>query len=147
MLAEKQKATNFDLLDGHQQRHQLSDALGKWVILYFYPKDDTPGCTREACAFRDNQASLLEKDCVIYGVSRDSLDSHAKFVKKYDLNFPVLSDETLAAHQAYGVLEDNKTQRATFLIDPQGMIAKVWPKVMVDGHADQVLAALTSLCQ
>lgn len=142
MLRETQKAPNFSLLDAQHQKHALKDSLGQWVVLYFYPKDDTPSCTKEACAFRDNQTALLEKNCVIYGISRDNTDSHDKFVKKYDLNFPILSDHTLSVHQAYGVLDDDKTVRATFLIDPTGMIVQVWPKVRVEGHIDQVLCAL-----
>jgi peroxiredoxin Q/BCP len=109
-------------MDAKHQIHTLSKHKGQYVLIYFYPKDDTPGCTKEACAFRDNQETLLKNQVLVYGISRDSAESHAKFSQKYDLNFTLLSDPELKAHKAYGVLEENKTKRSTFLIDKKGNI-------------------------
>ena len=123
------------------------------VVLYFYPKDDTPGCTREACEFRDSQAAIKKAGAVVLGVSGDSLDSHGKFKTKYKLNFPLLSDpgnQVATKFGAYGekTLYGRKFMgiiRSTFVIDGDGVVRKVFPKVKVDGHAAKVLEAVTSL--
>ena len=122
---------------------ELVDYKGKWIVLYFYPKDDTPGCTREACGFQDLSKIFHEHNAVILGVSRDDADSHQDFKKKYKLAFPLLSDPDLTLHKAYGAW-DEKVIRSTFLIDPQGKITKIWPNVKVDGHVEKVLKAIKS---
>ncbi len=144
------KAPDFKLLADDGRTLSLKDFRGKKVVLYFYPKDDTPGCTAEACSFRDNLARVTTKGAVILGVSRDDHGSHGKFRDKYHLNFPLLSDDDGKVTEAYGVWKQKKLygrefmgiERTTFLIDAQGKVAKVWPKVKVDGHTDEVLAAL-----
>lgn len=148
------KAPPFDLPAYPEGRYKLSQFKGKQnVVLYFYPKDDTPGCTTEACEFRDKIDTFEGADTIVLGVSCDSLDSHEKFGDKFDLPFPLLSDEDHAVAEKYGVwVEKNMygrksmgVQRATFLIDKQGKIAAVWPKVKVDGHVAAVAAALEEL--
>ncbi|MEI6805628.1 MAG: peroxiredoxin [Myxococcaceae bacterium] len=129
---------------------EQADYKGQWIVLYFYPKDDTPGCTREACGFQDLSKIFHEHNAVILGVSRDNAESHQEFKKKYKLEFPLLSDPDLSLHKAYGAYGEKtsygKTSmgviRSTFLIDPQGNIAKVWPNVKVDGHVEKVLEAI-----
>jgi thioredoxin-dependent peroxiredoxin len=131
----------------------LSDYQGKYVVLYFYPKDDTPGCTKESCAFRDLNAAFDEVNAVIFGVSLDDADSHAKFATKFSLNFPLLADSDKSVSLAYEVYKEKKNygktymgiERTTFVIAPDGKIAKVYPRVSVDGHADAVLAFIQSL--
>ncbi|MHB1757336.1 MAG: peroxiredoxin [Leptospirillum sp.] len=128
----------------------LSDLRGRTVVLYFYPKDDTPGCTREACDFRDAFEPLKRAGVVVLGVSRDSLESHGKFVKKYDLNFPLLSDPEGAICTAYGVLKEKSMygrksigiERTTVVIGADGTIRKIYPKVKVDGHVAQIMSFL-----
>ena len=128
----------------------LADLRGKNVILYFYPKDDTSGCTKEACAFRDDFAEFKKRGAVVVGVSPDSVKSHDKFVKKYRLPFTLLADEDKKIVQAYGVWGQKTfwgrkymgTHRVTFLIGPDGRIKKIWPEVKPEGHAAEVLAAL-----
>jgi peroxiredoxin Q/BCP len=123
------------------------------VVLYFYPRDNTPGCTQEACDFRDNLAAFHRGDTVVLGVSTDGLQSHEKFAQKYELPFPLLSDADHKVAGKYGVWVEKKQygrtymglQRATFLIDKQGRIAAVWPKVSVKGHAAEVAAKLTEI--
>ena len=123
------------------------------VVLYFYPRDNTPGCTREACDFRDNIASLQSADTAVLGVSTDSLKSHEKFAEKFELPFPLLSDEKHEVAEKYGVWVEKKQygrtymglQRSTFLIDKQGKIAAVWPKVSVAGHVAEVAAKVREL--
>lgn len=123
------------------------------VVLYFYPRDNTPGCTQEACDFRDNLAAFHRGDTVVLGVSTDGLQSHEKFAQKYELPFPLLSDADHKVAERYGVWVEKKQygrtymglQRATFLIDKQGRIAAVWPKVSVKGHAAEVAAKLTEI--
>ncbi|MES2503840.1 MAG: peroxiredoxin [Myxococcota bacterium] len=140
-LKEGMKAPAFKELEKHS---------GQWVVLYFYPKDDTPGCTREACSFRDLSKDFHKHNAVIYGVSRDDHDSHEAFKSKYELPFPLLSDPDLKLHRAYGAYGEKtsygKTSmgviRSTVLIDPKGHIAKIWPNVKVDGHVEKVLAAI-----
>lgn len=145
-----EQAPPFALKDQNGTLHTLDDYRGKWVVLYFYPKDETPGCTREACSFRDNISALQSRNAVILGVSADNAASHDSFASKFDLNFPLLADTARTAINTYGVSVEREsdgrkilgTQRATFLIDPQGKIAKVWPKVTVEGHVEEVLAEI-----
>jgi thioredoxin-dependent peroxiredoxin len=128
----------------------LADFKGKSVILYFYPKDDTPGCTKEACGFRDQFEEFQKKGAVVLGVSVDPVKSHDKFVEKFKLPFPLLADEDKKIVQAFGVWGEKSfmgrtylgTHRVTFLIGPDGRIKKIWPKVKPEEHAAEVLAAL-----
>lgn len=128
----------------------LSDYAGKNVILYFYPKDDTPGCTKEACAFRDSFADFKKKGAVIFGVSPDSVKSHDKFVEKFKLPFTLLADVDKKIVEAYGVWGEKSFMgrkymgvfRVTFLVGPDGSIKKIWPQVKPEEHATEVLAAL-----
>ena len=128
----------------------LAGLRGSRVVLYFYPKDDTPGCTREACSFRDSMSRLQGHGATILGVSKDSIDSHHRFREKYGLPFALASDPDNAVATSYGAFGKKKmygkevtgTIRSTYLIDPQGYIERVWSPVKVDGHVDQVLAAL-----
>ncbi len=145
-----QSAPDVRLVDDQGRAVRLSDFRGQPVVLYFYPKDDTPGCTREACAFRDGIAKIRQRGAVVLGVSADSVESHQRFKEKFKLNFPLLSDANKAAVQAFGVWKQKsmygKTymgiERTTFIIDRDGKIAKVFPKVNVDGHFEEVLAGL-----
>ncbi len=131
-------------------RISLADYLGQNVILYFYPKDDTPGCTKEACSFRDHFAALKAKGAVVLGVSTDPVKSHDKFVEKFKLPFTLLADEDKQIVNAYGVWGEKTfmgrkylgTNRVTFLIDPKGKIKKIWPKVKPEEHVAEVLAEL-----
>lgn len=132
-------APDFTLLDQNNQPHSLQDYRGKWVILYFYPKDDTPGCTTEACNFRDSLRELQKLGLVVLGVSKDSVASHGKFAAKYQLNFPLLSDPDHQVIEQY-----QASSRTTYLIDPQGYIAKVYPKVNPTQHAAEILADFPS---
>ena len=143
-------APKFTLKNQDGASVSLADFKGKHVVLYFYPKDDTPGCTVEAQAFRDALGDLESLGAVVLGVSPDSEASHEKFCKKYDLNFELLADADHATAESYGVWVEKhnygKTymgiQRATFLIDPKGKVAHVWPKVKPEGHAAEVLGVL-----
>jgi peroxiredoxin Q/BCP len=147
------KAPAFTLTAADGSKVRLSDFAGKPVVLYFYPKDDTPGCTKEACAFRDAQADLKKAGAVVLGVSADDTESHAKFRDKYKLNFPLLSDLDHKIADKYGAWREKNMygkksmgiQRSTYLIDPAGKVARVWKRVQVDGHDQQVLAALEAL--
>jgi peroxiredoxin Q/BCP len=124
----------------------LSENRGKPSVVYFYPKDDTPGCTKEACAFRDTWARFSERGVVIFGVSRDSAASHATFLEEHALPFPLVADETGAVQAAYGVPSRfGMAARVTFLVDGSGRIAHVWPDVDPGVHATQVLAAIDEL--
>ena len=137
--------------DGAKVR--LSAFKGQPVVLYFYPKDDTPGCTKEACAFRDRSAELAALGAKVLGVSPDSVERQAKFRDKYGLNFPLLSDPDHQVAEKYGAWREKTLygkkslgiQRSTFLVDAQGKVAKVWPRVQVAGHDEQVLLALREL--
>ena len=147
------RAPAFQLKDDQGRTVKLSDFKGRPVVLYFYPKDDTPGCTKEACAFRDASSRLEKLGAVVLGVSPDAVESHAKFRDKYHLNFPLLSDPQHRVAEKYGAWREKnmygkKTmgiQRSTYLIGPDGKIAKVWKRVRVDGHDRQVLEALAEL--
>ncbi len=152
MLKIGQPVPNFTLLDDTGASVSLSSFRGKKVVVYFYPKDDTPGCTKEACAFRDGIAQLKARGAVVLGVSADSVESHGKFKTKYRLNFPLLSDAQKAVAHAYGVWKQKSLygrtfmgiERTTFLIDEQGRITRIFPKVKVEGHGDDVLAAMSA---
>src|SRR3989304_4112168 len=141
-------APDFDGPTWNGTRLGLKDFVGKKnVVLYFYPKDDTPGCTKEACSFRDNLRSIRDLGTEIVGVSLDSVESHRKFATKYALPFPLVTDEDKRIANAYGVLREtgNRTERVTFLIDKNGKIAKIFPKVDVTSHTEEILAALKEL--
>jgi peroxiredoxin Q/BCP len=148
-----QKAPAFTLTADDGQKVRLADLAGAPVVLYFYPKDDTPGCTKEACAFRDRKSELQKLGAKIFGVSPDGVASHERFRDKYQLNFPLLADPDHAVAEKYGAWREknmygNKSmgvQRSTYLIDPQGKVARVWKRVQVDGHDEQVLEALNEL--
>ena len=150
MLEVGMKAPDFTLLDKRGNSVSLSDFLGKKVVLYFYPKDSTPGCTRQACAFAQNHSNFEDKNVVVIGISKDSVASHLKFAEKYELPFVLLSDPELVAIQAYGVWQEKKLYgkvsmgvvRSTYLIDEQGAIEKVMPKVKPDTNAAEILAYL-----
>ena len=151
MLDVGMKAPDFCLNDQNGVQHRLSDYLGRKVVLYFYPRDNTPGCTRQACAFAGSYAGFREMDAVVIGVSKDSVASHAKFAQKYELPFVLLSDPELQAIQAYGVWQEKKLYgkvsmgvvRSTYIIDAQGMVEKVMPKVKPDTNAVEILEYLS----
>ncbi len=140
-------APDFELSDQDGKTHKLSDYLGKKVVLYFYPKDNTPGCTKEACGFRDNFAEYRKNDIVILGVSKDSEKSHSKFAEKYSLPFTLLSDTDTTVAQAYGVWGLKKMMgreyygmnRVTYVIDEEGKVLRVYKKVKPDLHAAEIL--------
>jgi len=145
-----QKAPDFTVMDDKGEKVKLADLKGKKVVLYFYPKDDTPGCTKEACAFRDGIDRIKKSGAVVLGVSADSVESHKKFKNKFDLNFPLLADTEKKMIEAYGVWKEKSMygkkymgiERTTFVIDENGKIAHIFPKVKVDQHYDEVLEAL-----
>jgi peroxiredoxin Q/BCP len=144
------KAPDFLLPLGDGRMASLRDFRGRKVVLYFYPKDDTPGCTREACSFRDNLSRLERKGAVVLGVSPDSPASHSRFSEKYDLTFPLISDEKKELAKSYGVWKQKAflgkkymgIERTTFIIDEKGVITHIFPKVKVDGHTEEVLQVL-----
>ncbi|MBP8951537.1 MAG: thioredoxin-dependent thiol peroxidase [Armatimonadetes bacterium] len=153
-LVTGQKAPQFSLPASTGNKVALKDFKGKSVVvLYFYPRDNTPGCTKEACSFRDLQAEFEEAGAVILGVSTDSLESHDKFAAKYELRFPLLADKDAEVATKYGVWQEKNMYgkksmgivRTTFVIDKDGKIAKIWPKVKVEEHADEVLEFVKSL--
>jgi thioredoxin-dependent peroxiredoxin len=147
------RAPKFSLLDQSGRRVSSSDLSGAPYVLYFYPKDDTPGCTREACGFRDDLAAFERLGVRVLGVSPDSQASHERFAKKYGLNFTLLSDPERALAQSYGVYVLKKNygreymgiERSTFVVDRSGKVAAIWRSVKVDGHVTQVMEAATSL--
>jgi len=150
MLEKGTKAPGFSLKDSSGKVHKLSDYLGKKVVLYFYPKDDTPGCTKEACGFRDDYSAITKKNAVVLGVSADTPESHKKFEDKFDLNFTLLSDpekKTLEAYQVWGEKSMYGKKffgifRITYVIDEKGMIMKVFPKVKPTEHSTEILEVL-----
>lgn len=150
LIDEGRKAPAITCEDQHGKTHKLSDYAGKWVVLYFYPKDDTPGCTKEACSFRDNRAKFSRAKAVILGVSPDDTGSHLKFAEKFDLPFTLLADPDQKVCEKYGVWQEKMNYgrkymgvvRTTYLIDPKGKVAKRWDKVKVDGHDEAVLEAI-----
>ena len=150
MLTVGQKAPDFTLNDKDGNAVSLSDFLGKKVVVYFYPKDNTPGCTRQACAFAGAYEQFKQKDIVVIGISRDSMASHQKFADKYSLPFILLSDPDRVAIDAFGVWSEKKLYgklsfgvvRSTFIVDEQGMISHVMPKVKPDTNAAEILAML-----
>ncbi len=145
-IREGDAAPDFNLPANNGENVSLNGLKGKWVVLYFYPKDDTPGCTKEACSFRDTKPKFAKKNAVVLGVSKDSVGSHEKFIGKYNLNFLLLADTTGETIEKYGAFKKKsmfgKTflgiQRSTFLINPEGKIAKIWRNVTVDGHEEEV---------
>ncbi len=153
MIEAGTKAPNFTLFDKDGNTVSLSDFLGKKVVLYFYPKDNTPGCTRQACAFAGAYEGFKSRNVEVIGISRDSVASHVKFAEKYDLPFVLLSDPELAAIQAYGVWQEKKLYgkvsmgvvRTTFVIDENGIVQKVMKKVKPDTNAAEILTALAEL--
>lgn len=144
------KAPELSLQDENEKTVSLKNFKGKSVVLYFYPKDDTPGCTKEACNFRDSIARIQKTGAVILGVSLDGPDSHRKFIAKYNLPFSLLCDESAAVSKAYGVYKEKNMygkkywgiERSTFVIDEAGAMKAIFRKVKVDGHVDEVLDAL-----
>ena len=150
MLETGMKAPDFSLPDKDGNTVRLSNFQGKKVVLYFYPKDNTPGCTRQACAFAASYEQFKAQDATVIGISKDSVASHLKFAQKYDLPFILLSDAELQAIQAYGVWQEKKLYgkvsmgvvRTTYIIDEQGIIEKVMPKVKPDTNAAEILAYL-----
>lgn len=150
MLKIGQKAPDFTLLDANGTPVELSAFRGKKVVLYFYPKDDTPGCTREACSFQDSLDRIKRRGAVVLGVSADNPASHGKFADKFSLTFQLLSDESKSVLKKYGVWKERSMygrkfmgiERTTFVIDERGVVRRVFEKVKVDGHAEEVLDAL-----
>jgi len=149
LLSVGEKAPPFQTTDQEGAKVSLSDFKGQKVVLYFYPKDDTPGCTKEACSFRDAWARLKRKKIAVLGVSADDERSHRKFADKYDLPFRLLADTDRSILKAYGAWGEKSLYgrkfmgilRTTYLIDEKGKIARVWPKVKPEGHAEEILAA------
>jgi thioredoxin-dependent peroxiredoxin len=152
-IEEGATAPDFTLQSDEGKDVRLADFRGKPVVLYFYPQDDTPGCTKEACAFRDRSADLKARGAVVLGVSPDDVTSHEEFRDKYHLNFPLLADTDHKLAERYGAWREKNMygkksmgiQRSTFLIDGDGKVRKVWKRVNVDGHDEEVLTALAAL--
>ncbi|NJL17448.1 MAG: thioredoxin-dependent thiol peroxidase [Nitrospira sp.] len=149
-LAVGDQAPELAIPDQQGKKVTLDSFKGKQVVLYFYPKDDTPGCTKESCDFRDVESQILRAGGTIVGVSLDGKESHQKFIKKFGLPFPLLSDESAAISKAYGVYKEKNMygkkywgiERSTFVIDPEGKVKAIFGRSQVDGHADEVLKAL-----
>ncbi len=147
------KAPAFTLLDDTGKKVKLAELKGHPVVLYFYPRDDTPGCTKQACAFRDQFQELKQLGVTLLGVSTDTAEVHTKFRNKYDLPFPLLVDSDHAMSEKYGAWREKNMygkksmgiQRSTYLIDAQGKVAAVWKRVKVDGHDEQVIEAVKKL--
>lgn len=152
-VKENQKAPAFSLLDQEGKVHRLADHKGEWVLVYFYPKDDTPGCTKEACMIRDNFPAFKKLKVKVFGVSVDSVSKHAKFAEKYKLPFTLLADEKKEVVEKYGVWAKKKfmgreymgTIRTSFLIDPDGRIAKIYENVKPETHAEDVLRDIKNM--
>lgn len=150
MLTIGSSAPNFSLPDQDGKMHTLSEYRGRWILIYFYPKDDTPGCTKEACMIRDAFPRFEGVHAEVFGISKDSVASHKSFSEKYELQFPLLSDENREVIESYGVWREKKmmgksymgTARTSFLIDPEGVIQKIYESVKPEVHAEEVLADL-----
>ena len=142
-----QRLPDVEFITESGERLETGDLEGKKTVLYFYPKDDTSGCTKEACAFRDRMGDYEQADIQVYGVSLDPPESHRRFREKYNLTFPLLTDEGGRAAEALGVLRENRKRanRVTFLLDPDGRIARVYPEVSPETHADEILQDAASL--
>ena len=153
MLETGIKVPNFSLPDQNGQVHNINDYKGRWVIVYFYPKDLTPGCTTEACNFQDALPDFTSIDAVIFGISKDSVDKHKKFADKYNLHFNLLSDENSNVCEQFGVWQKKSMYgkeymgivRSTFIVNPDGKIVKVYPKVKVKEHHTEILNDLKEL--
>ena len=153
MLQVGKRAPAFNLESDSETKVSLASLRGKRVVLYFYPKDDTPGCTQESCDFRDNLTRVKAHGAVIFGVSKDSVSSHQKFKDKFSLPFPLLSDPSHAMLEKYGVWKEKKlygrsymgVERTTVIIDENGKVAQIFPKVKVTGHVENVIEALRSM--
>lgn len=153
MIEEKTQAPDFILEDQAGIEHALSDYLGGWVLLYFYPKDDTPGCTAEACSIRDSWDGFKQGGITVIGISADSVESHRKFAEKNKLPFILLSDPSKKVIQKYGAWKEKSMfgksfmgiKRSSYLIDPNGNVAKVYPKVKPSDHAEEVLSDIANL--
>lgn len=149
-LKTNSQAPNFSLPDQNNKVHSLSDYKGKWILLYFYPKDDTPGCVKEACGIRDEFPKFGKLNCVVLGVSIDPVKSHEKFVKKYKLPFALLADSEKEVVKLYDVWQKKKfmgreymgTVRTSYLINPEGKVSKIYKDVNPEGHAEEVLKNL-----
>lgn len=141
------KAPNFSLPDQYNKVHTLAEYAGKWLILYFYPQDETPGCTAEACLFRDGRQDLAAAGAEVVGISSDTVAAHKQFADKHSLNFTILADPERAAIKAYGVHDEStgRTKRDTFLINPEGDIVQTYHDVSPTGHAEQILKDLRQL--
>ena len=153
MIDVGERLPEFCLLTDQGREFTSADLAGRWAVFFFYPKDATPGCTKEACGFRDLVTRFEDAQACVLGVSRDSVASHAKFKESYGLTFPLLADTEGSLCEAFGVMKGNRIvrltplgiQRSTFLVDPDGRIARVWPKVDPVGHAEDVARALDGL--
>ncbi len=153
MIDPGKKAPSFSLPDQQGKTHSLADYAGRPVVIYFYPKDDTPGCTKESCAFQDNLPTFKKSKAAVLGMSVLDSASKAKFAKKFDLTFPLLADEDHAVMEKYGVWQEKSmygkkymgVARTTYLIGPDGTVVKRWDSVKVGGHAEEVLAAVQAL--
>ena len=153
LIEPGKKAPSFSLPDQAGKVHSLADYAGQPVVIYFYPKDDTPGCTKESCAFQDNLPKFKKSKAAVLGMSMLDSKSKAKFAKKFDLTFPLLADEDHAVMEKYGVWQEKSmygrkymgVARTTYLIGPDGKVVKRWDAVKVDGHAEEVLEAVQQL--
>jgi thioredoxin-dependent peroxiredoxin len=153
MITVGNAAPSFTLPDQDGKNVSLQDFLGKWVVVYFYPKDDTPGCTVEACSFRDSESELTEAGIIVIGISKDSVASHKKFADKFNLKFHLLADPSTEVIQAYGAWQEKSMygkkfmgiQRSTALINPEGKITKIFPKVTPKDHAKEILKAIAEI--
>ncbi|MBB6625113.1 peroxiredoxin [Clostridium gasigenes] len=147
MIEVGNSVPNFSLIGSDNNLHSLSDYKGKKVILYFYPRDNTPGCTTEACEFRDNNKQIIDSNTIILGISKDTLASHVKFITKFDLPFILLSDEEKTVCNLFDVIKEKNMygkkvlgiERSTFLIDENGILIKEYRKVKVKGHVDSII--------
>lgn len=146
MVDVGEKAPDIEVLDNEGKKVKLSDFRGKNIVLYFYPRDDTPGCTREACGFRDDVHEIRKMGAEVIGVSVDSPESHQRFIKKYGLDFPLLADKDKKMTKAFGALKDTGTaMRVTYIIDKNGVVRHFYPKVSPEGHSREMIEKLKEL--